>query len=259
MLPHDYLGNKMSFVSEAAARELDSEKYTALIVANTEFHQNTRTISIKYFHGQYWKVPYEPSELVNHTPIREWIIAGSSVVSTERTKDTDREGRYIILCRSDGFPVFRRQLQKMVMKLKETIENDYSLKTTALEVYQQYPTIIGQHHMGKYAEKNAKGLLSRIDTPAVPKPAMKMTSNCIEFNFDSAEDFPGIQHKTSVNSRRTPTKKHTSWANAVTEKDNNSLVSENSETERTVYWNRTGITTTDQQTIQLEAISVLTE
>jgi hypothetical protein len=145
-------------------------------------------------------------------------MAGSSVVSTERTKDTDREGRYIILCRSDGFPVFRRQLQKMVMKLKETIENDYSLKTTALEVYQQYPTIIGQHHMGKYTEKNAKGLLSRIDTPAIPKPAMKMASNCIEFNFDSAEDFLGIQHKPSVNSRRTPTKKHTSWANAVTEK-----------------------------------------
>lgn len=259
MLPHDYLGNKMSFVSEAAARELDSEKYTALIVANTEFHQNTRTISIKYFHEQYWKVPYKPSKLAKYAPVRDWIMAGSSVVSIERTKDTESEGRYIILCKSDGFPIFRRQLQKMVMKLKETIENDHNLKTTALEVFQQYPTIIGQHHMGKYAEKNAEGLLSRIDTPAVPRPAMKMTSNRIEFNFDSAEDFPGIKHKTSTSSRRTPTKKHTSWANAVTEKDNNSLASEPSETERTVHSNRTGITTTDQQTIQSEAISVLTE
>ena len=260
MLPHDYLGSKMSFVSEAAARELDSEKYTALIVANTEFHQNTRTISIKYFHEQYWKVPYKPSELANYTPVREWILAGSSVVSIERTKDTDTEGRYIILCRSDGFPVFRRQLQKMVMKLKETIENDHSLKNTALEVFQQYPTIIGQHHMGKYAEKNAKGLLSRIDVPAVPRPAMKMTSNRIEFNFDSAEDFPGIQNKTSVqSSRRTPTKKQTSWANAVKDKDNNSIASEPSETDRTAHSARTGITTTDQQTMQSEAISVLTD
>jgi hypothetical protein len=231
-----------------------------LITANTEFHQNTRTISIKYFHDLYWDVPYQPSPKANHTPVKDWIMTGSSVVSIERTKDSDSEGRYIILCKLEGFLVFRRQLQKMVMKLKDTIEKDEALKATALKVYQQYPTIMGQHHMGKHAEKNALGLLRLINVPAVARPAIKKISNRIEFNFDSAEDFPGIKPTTNnTTAKKPPPRKQTSWAKAVTATDTTSLASEPSDTERTVYSTQTGITTTDQQTMQSEAISVLTE
>ena len=146
------------------------------------------------------------------------------------------------------------------MKLKDTIEKDEALKATALKVYQQYPTIMGQHHMGKHAEKNALGLLSLIDVPAVARPAIKKISNRIEFNFDSAEDFPGIKPTTNnTTAKKPPSRKQTSWAKAVTATDTTSLASEPSDTERTVYSTRTGITTSDQQTMQSEAISVLTE
>jgi len=192
MLDHDYLGNGTSIVSEAAARELDPGKYIEIIHSNTAFHQNTRTISVKYVHDLYWDVKYRPSENANYTTVREWIMTGSGVVSIEPTKDTETEGRYIILCKAEGFPVFRRILQIMFQTLVKTIEGDEDLKKIALTKYQQYPTIIGPHKIGRYAEKNAKGLLSRIDVPTVPKPAIRPPSNKIEFDFGSAEGFPEI-------------------------------------------------------------------
>jgi hypothetical protein len=159
--------------------------------------------------------------------VKEWIMTGSSVVSIERTNDSDSEGQYIILCKSEGFLVFRRQLQKMVMKLKDTVEKDEALKTTALKVYQQYPTVMGQHHMGKYPEKNALGLLSLIDVPAVARPAIKKISNHIEFIFDSAKEFPGITPTPESNTtRKPPPRKQTSWAKAVSATDTTSLASE---------------------------------
>jgi hypothetical protein len=54
MLDHAYLGSGTSIVSEAAVQELDGKKYSDLINENTAFHQNTRTISTKYFHDLYW-------------------------------------------------------------------------------------------------------------------------------------------------------------------------------------------------------------
>jgi hypothetical protein len=74
MLDHDYLGNGTSIVSEAAARELDPGKCIEIILSNTAFHQNTRTISVKYVHDLYWDVKYRPSENVNYTTVRKWIM-----------------------------------------------------------------------------------------------------------------------------------------------------------------------------------------
>jgi hypothetical protein len=267
MLDHDYLGNGTSIVSEAAARELDPGKYIEIINSNTAFHQNTRTISVKYLHDLYWDVQYRPSEKANYTTVREWIMTGSGVVSIEPTKDTEKEGRYIILCKAEGFPVFRRVLQVMFQTLVKTIEGDEDLKRVALTKFQQYPTIIGPHKIGRYAEKNAKGLLSRIDVPTVPKPAIRPISNKIEFDFGSAEGFPEIPVGTGVLARRANAKKaqkQQSWAAIATPalatyNSTASLASEPSEAGKSTRSARTGITTTDQQTLQSEAMSVLTE
>jgi hypothetical protein len=267
MLDHDYLGNGTSIVSEAAARELDPGKYIEVINSNTAFHQNTRTISVKYIHDLYWDVKYRPSVHANYTTVREWIMTGSGVVSIEPTKDTETEGRYIILCKAEGFPVFRRVLQVMFQTLVKTIEEDEELKRVALTKFQQYPTIIGPHKIGRYAEKNAKGLLSRIDVPTVSKPAIRPPSNKIEFDFGSAEGFPGIPAGAGVLSRRSNVKKvnkQQTWAAvatppAATYNGNASITSEPSETGKSLRSVRTGITTTDQQTLQSEAMSVLTE
>jgi len=267
MLDHDYLGNGTSIVSEAAARELDPGKYIEVINSNTAFHQNTRTISIKYVHDLYWDVKYRPSAQANYTTVKEWIMTGSGVVSIEQTKDTEKEGRYIILCKAEGFPVFRRVLQVMFQTLVKTIEEDEDLKRVALTKFQQYPTIIGPHKIGRYAEKNAKGLLSRIDVPTVPKPAIRHPSNKIEFDFGSAEGFPGMPVGTSAISRRATMKKTTkqqTWAAVAAPpvangNGNASIASETSEAGKSYHSVRTGITNTDQQTLQSEAMSVLTE
>jgi hypothetical protein len=267
MLDHDYLGNGTSIVSEAAARELDPGKYIEIINSNTAFHQNTRTISVKYIHDLYWDVKYRPSEKAIYTTVREWIMTGSGVVSIEPTKDTEKEGRYIILCKAEGFPVFRRVLQVMFQTLVKTIEEDENLKRIALTKFQQYPTIIGPHKIGRYAEKNAKGLLSRIDVPTVPKPAIRPPSNKIEFDFGSAEGFPDMPAGKGVLTRRLNTKKvhkQQTWAAvatspAVTYNGNASVASEPSEAGKSTRSVRTGMTTTDQQTLQSEAMSVLTE
>ena len=269
MLDHDYLGNGTSIVSEAAARELDPGKYVQIIQSNTAFHQNTRTISVKYIHDLFWGVKYRPCAEANYTTVREWIMTGSGVVSIEPTKDTEKEGRYIILCKAEGFPVFRRLLQVMFQTLVKTIEEDEDLKSKALKKFQQYPTIIGPHKIGKYAEKNAQGLLSRIDVPTVPRPAIRPPSNKIEFDFRSAEGFPDIgvgiiPKKSSV--KKTP--KQQSWAAvaattvATTQAGTASVGSERSEPSeagRSYRSARTGITTSDQQTTQSDAMSVLTE
>jgi hypothetical protein len=267
MLDHDYLGNGTSIVSEAAARELDPGKYIEIINSNTAFHQNTRTISVKYIHDLYWDVKYRPSEKAIYTTVREWIMTGSGVVSIEPTKDTEKEGRYIILCKAEGFPVFRRVLQVMFQTLVKTIEEDEDLKRIALTKFQQYPTIIGPHKIGRYAEKNAKGLLSRIDVPTVPKPAIRPPSNKIEFDFGSAEGFPDMPAGKGVLTRRLNTKKvhkQQTWAAvatppATTYNGNASVASEPSEAGKSTRSVRTGMTTTDQQTLQSEAMSVLTE
>ena len=270
MLDHDYLGSGTSIVSEAAARELDPGKYIEIINSNTAFHQNTRTISVKYVHDLFWGVKYRPCEQANYTTVREWIMTGSGVVSIEPTKDTEKDGRYIILCKAEGFPVFRRLLQVMFQTLAKTIEEDEDLKRTALNQFQQYPTIIGPHKIGRYAEKNAKGLLSRIDVPTVPKPAIRPPSNKIEFDFGSAEGFPGIPSPAGigVRSRRASVKKtpkQQTWATvaatptATTYTGNASVGSEPSEAGKSYHSVRTGITNTDQQTAQSEALYVLTE
>jgi len=256
MLDHDYLGNGTSIVSEAAARELDPGKYIEIINSNTAFHQNTRTISVKYIHSLYWDVKYRPCEQANYTTVREWIMTGSGVVSIEPTKDTETEGRYIILCKAEGFPVFRRLLQVMFQTLVKTIEEDEDLKRVALNQFQQYPTIIGPHKIGRYAEKNAKGLLSRIDVPTVPKPAIRPPSNKIEFDFGSAEGFPGItpQAGIGVRSRRTSVKKthkQQTWAtvaapSVTTYTGNASVGSEPSEAGKCYRSVRTSMTNTDQ-------------
>ena len=265
MLDHDYLGGGTSIVSEAAARELDPGKYIEIINSNTAFHQNTRTISVKYIHDLFWGVQYRPCAEANYTTVREWIMTGSGVVSIEPTKDTEKDGRYIILCKAEGFPVFRRLLQVMFQTLVKTIEEDEELKKVALNQFQQYPTIIGPHKIGKYAEKNAKGLLSRIDVPTVPKPAIRPPSNKIEFDFGSAEGFPDIQAGTGVRklgAKKSP--KQQSWASvaaltAAAPAGNASVGSEASETVKSARSVRTGITYSDQQTQQSEAMSVLTE
>jgi hypothetical protein len=184
MLDHDYLGSSTSIVSYAAARELDPGKYIEIINSITAFHQNTRTISVKYIHDLYWDVKYRPCERANYTTVREWILTGSGVVLIEPTKDTEKEGRYIILCKAEGFPVFRRVLQVMFQTLVKTIEEDEDLKQITLNKFQQYPTIIGPHKIERYEEKNAKGLLSRIDVPTVSKPANGHHS--IKLNLTSA-------------------------------------------------------------------------
>ena len=268
MLDHAYLGNGTSIVSDAAVRELDGNKYSQIIDENTAFHQNTRTISVKFFHDLYWNQKYRPSKEANYTTIREWVMTGSGVVSIEPTKDTDSEGRYIILCKSEGFPTFKRVLQVMCQSLVKTIEDNDELRDIALKKYQQYPTIIGPHKIGKYAEQNAKGLLSRIDAPTVPKPSIKRISTKIEFDFGSAEGFPSMQ--PSILNRRPSVRKsqkQQSWAEvasppATMDTSNTSIASE-SEAGRSIQSNnqsvRTGITNTDQQTVQSEAMSVLTE
>ena len=268
MLDHDYLGSGTSIVSEAAARELDPGKYIEIINSNTAFHQNTRTISVKYVHDLFWGVQYRPCEQANYTTVREWILTGSGVVSIEPTKDTEKEGRYIILCKAEGFPVFRRLLQVMFQTLVKTIEEDENLKKVALNQFHQYPTIIGPHKIGKYAEKNAKGLLSRIDAPTVPKPAIRPPSNKIEFDFGSAEGFPDITNGIKARMKKPSAKKpgkQQSWATiaaptvATTQAGTASVGSEPSEAGRSYRSARTGITTTDQQTTQSDAMSVLTE
>ena len=263
MLDHAYLGNGTSIVSDAAVRELDGDKYSQIIDENTAFHQNTRTISVKYFHDLYWNHKYRPCEAANYTTVREWVMTGSGVVSIEPTKDTEREGRYIILCKSEGFPAFKRILQVMCQSLVKTIEENDELRAIALEKYQQYPTIIGPHKIGKYAEQNAKGLLSRIDAPTVPKPARKRISTKIEFDFGSAEGFPAMQ--SSILNRRPSVRKsqkQQSWATVAaqptTDNTATSVASEPSEAGKSTQSVRTGITNTEQ-TIQSEAMSVLTE
>ena len=268
MLDHAYLGNGTSIVSDAAVRELDGNKYSQIIDENTAFHQNTRTISVKFFHDIYWNQKYRPCKEANYTTIREWVMTGSGVVSIEPTKDTESEGRYIILCKSEGFPAFKRVLQVMCQSLVKTIEDNDDLRDIALKKYQQYPTIIGPHKIGKYAEQNAKGLLSRIDAPTVPKPSIKRISTKIEFDFGSAEGFPSMQ--PSILNRRPSVRKsqkQQSWAEvasppATMDTSNTSIASE-SEAGRSIQSNnqsvRTGITNTDQQTVQSEAMSVLTE
>ena len=264
MLDHAYLGNGTSIVSDAAVRELDGDKYSQIIEENTAFHQNTRTISVKYFHELYWNHKYRPCEAANYTTVREWVLTGSGVVSIEPTKDTESEGRYIILCKSEGFPAFKRILQVMCQTLAKTIEENDEFRVLALEKYQQYPTIIGPHKIGKYAEQNAKGLLSRIDAPTVPKPARKRISTKIEFDFGSAEGFPAIQ-SSILNRRPTVRKsqKQQSWAAVAappsTDNTATSVASEPSEAGKSTQSVRTGITNTDQQTMQSEAMSVLTE
>jgi hypothetical protein len=264
MLDHAYLGNGTSIVSDAAVRELDGNKYSQIIDENTAFHQNTRTISVKFFHDLYWNQKYRPCKEANYTTIREWVMTGSGVVSIEPTKDTESEGRYIILCKSEGFPAFKRILQVMCQSLVKTIEENDDLRAIALEKYQQYPTIIGPHKIGKYAEQNAKGLLSRIDAPTVPKPAIKRISTKIEFDFGSAEGFPAMQ--PGILTRRTNSKKNQkqqTWATVATpgtmDTGNTSIASEPSEAGKSLQSVRTGITNTDQQTLQSEAMSVLTE
>jgi len=263
MLDHAYLGNGTSIVSDAAVRELDGDKYSQIINENTAFHQNTRTISVKFFHDMYWNQKYRPCKEANYTTIREWVMTGSGVVSIERTKDTESEGRYIILCKSEGFPAFKRILQVMCQSLVKTIEENDELRALALEKYQQYPTIIGPHKIGRYAEQNAKGLLSRIDAPTVPKPSIKRISTKIEFDFGSAEGFPVMQ--SGILTRRNNMKrnqKQQTWATvaapAVLDNSNNSVASEQSETGKSMQSVRTGITNSEQ-TLQSEALSVLTD
>jgi hypothetical protein len=264
MLDHAYLGNGTSTVSDAAVRELDGNKYSQIIDENTTFHQNTRTISVKFFHDLYWNQKYRPCKEANYMTIREWVMTGLGVVSIEPTKDTESEGRYIILCKSEGFPAFKRILQIMCQSLVKTIEENDELQALALEKYQQYLTIIGPHKIGKYAEQNAKGLLSIIDAPTVPKPAIKRISTKIEFDFGSAEGSPAVQ--TGILTRRTNGKKHqkqqklaTVVAPGTMDTSNNSIASEPSEAGKRSQSIRTGITNTDQQTLQSEAMSVLTE
>ena len=268
MLDHDYLGNGTSIVSEAAARELDPGKYIEIINSNTAFHQNTRTISVKYVHDLFWEIKYRPCPQANYTTVREWILTGSGVVSIEPTKDTEKEGRYIILCKAEGFPVFRRLLQVMFQTLAKTIEEDANLREKALGKFQQYPTIIGPHKIGRYAEKNALGLLSRIDVPTIPKPAIRPPSYKIEFDFGSADGFPDITTGVGTKTKRSSVKKtakQQSWATiaaptvATTQAGTASVASEPSEAGRSYRSARTGITTSDQQTTQSDAMSVLTE
>jgi hypothetical protein len=254
MLDHDYLGNGTSIVSEAAARELDPGKYIEIINSSTAFHQNTRKISVKYVHELYWDVQYRPSEKANYTTVHEWIMTGSGVVSIKPTKDTEAEGRYIILCKAEGFPVFQRVLQIMFQTLVKTIENDEDLKKIALTKYQQYPTIIGPHKISRYAEKNAKGLLSRIEVPTVSKPAIRPPSNKIEFDFGSAEGFPDIPVGKGVQTKRLnvkKTQKQQTWAEVATPamgsyNGNVSVASEPSEAGKSPRSVCTGMTTTDQ-------------
>jgi hypothetical protein len=239
MLDHAYLGNGTS-----------SDKYSQIINENTEFHQNTRTISVKFFHDMYWNQKYRPCKEANYTTIREWVMTGSGVVSIEPTKDTESEGRYIILCKSEGFLAFKRILQVMCQSLIKTIEENDELRALALEKYQQYPTIIGPHKIGRYAEQNAKGLLSRIDAPTVPKPAIKRISTKIESDFGSAEGFPAMQ--SGILTRRNNTKKNQkqqTWATvaapAVMDNSNSSVASKQSETGKSTQSVRTGITNSE--------------
>jgi hypothetical protein len=190
-------------------------------------------------------------------------------VSIEPTKDTEVEGRYIILCKAEGFPVFRRLLQVMFQTLVKTIEDNDDLKRIALNKYQQYPTIIGPHKIGRYAEKNAQGLLSRIDVPTVPKPAIRPPSNKIEFDFGSAEGFPDMSAGVGARSKKSSVKKTSkqqTWAAvaaptvSTTYTGNASVVgSDPSEAGKSLRSVQTGMTTTDQQTTQSDALSVLTE
>jgi hypothetical protein len=133
MLDHAYLGNGTSIVSDAAVGEFDGDKYSQIINENTAFHQNTRTISVKFFHDLYWNKKYRPCKEANYTTIREWIITGSGVVSIEPTKDMETEGRYIILCKLEGFLAFKRILQVMCQSLVKTIEENDELRATALQ------------------------------------------------------------------------------------------------------------------------------
>jgi len=152
----------------------------------------------------------------------------------------------------------------MCQSLVKTMEENDELRAIALQKYQQYPTIIGPHKIGRYAEQNAKGLLSRIDAPTVPKPAIKRISTKIEFDFGSAEGFPVMN--SGILTRRTHMKKHQkqqTWATvaAPAPMDNSagSVASEPSEAGKSTQSVRTGITNSDQQTMQSEAMSVLTE
>jgi hypothetical protein len=94
----------------------------------------------------------------------------------------------------------------MCQSLVKTIEENDELRAIALKKYQQYPTIIGPHKIGRYVEQNAKGLLSRIDAPTVPEPAIERISTKIEFDFGSAEGFPVMQ--SGIITRRTTLKKN---------------------------------------------------
>jgi hypothetical protein len=189
--------------------------------------------------------------------------------SIEPTKDMETEGRYIILCKVEGFPAFRQVLQIMFQTLVKTIKGDEDLKRIALTKYQQYPANTGPHKIGRYAEENAKGLLSRIDVLTVPKPAIRPPSNKIEFDFGSAEGFSKIPAGTGVLSRRLnvkKTNKQQSWeavmkTTVATHNSNVSLASEPSEAGKSLRSVCTGIgiTTTDQQIMQSEALSILTE
>jgi hypothetical protein len=156
----------------------------------------------------------------------------------------------------------------MFQTLVKTIEEDEDLKRIALNKFQQYPTIIEPHKIGRYAEKNAQGLLSRIDVPTVPKPAIRPPSNKIEFDFGSAEGFPHMSAVVGIRSKKLSVKKPSkqqTWAAvaapsvSTTYTGNASVGSETSEAGKSLCSVRTGMTTTDQQTTQSDAMSVLTE
>jgi hypothetical protein len=58
------------------------------------------------------------------------------VVSIEPTKDTGSEGRYVILCRSEDFPAFKRIFQVLCQSLVKAIEESDELRATALTKFQ---------------------------------------------------------------------------------------------------------------------------
>ena len=189
----DCLGGGIRIMAAGTGKALGYNCYAKYLMANNDYHNNTRCITLLGYHPLYRDVTIAVGDSATRK-VYKHLADIDGVMDVVETKDSQMDGKYFVIVDSSKMAPAEFAISQVLGALTDRLRNPMDEKVVMK--YREYPSLKSGITAGGYIAQSAARFAGEFDnTPLTSSSIRQHPKQKMSFTIDDAAQFPQIQTK----------------------------------------------------------------
>ena len=187
------LGGGIRIMAAGTGKVLGYNRYAKYLMANNDYHNNTRCITLLAYHPLYRDAKVvvgdsDPRKLYKH------LADIDGVIDIVETKDSQTEGKYFFIADSSKMTPAEFAISQVIGAHNARLRNP--TEETVVTKFREYPSLKSGITAGGYIAQSAARFAGEFDnTPLTSSSIRQHPNQKMSFTIDDTAQFPQIKTK----------------------------------------------------------------